>query len=67
MYLTDSTSCPMRHCNKCDMYRKELQKYKETGFTPEEIMDRELLRCLLRKRFIMSFQVERRMLQLTDD
>lgn len=43
MYLTDSTSCPMRHCNKCDMYRKELQKYKETGFTPEEIIDGELL------------------------
>lgn len=43
MYLIDSTSCPMRHCNKCDMYRKELQKYKETGFTPEEIIDGKLL------------------------
>lgn len=25
------------------MYRKELQKYKETGFTPEEIIDGKLL------------------------
>lgn len=37
MYLVDSTSCTMRHCNKCDMYRKELQKYKDTDLAPEQI------------------------------
>lgn len=43
MYTVDSTSCKMRYCNKCDKYRRELQKYKETGFTPEEIIDGKLL------------------------
>ena len=38
MYSTDNTSCTIRHCNKCDMYRKELQKYKDTGLTPEQII-----------------------------
>ena len=28
-HIIDETSCKMRCCNKCDMYRKELQRYKE--------------------------------------
>lgn len=43
MYTVDSTSCKMRYCNKCDKYRRELQKYKETGLSPEEIIDGKLL------------------------
>lgn len=28
---TDGKSCPKRHCNKCDKYRKENEKYHEIG------------------------------------
>lgn len=41
-HMVDGTSCPMRHCNKCDKYRKELDKYKskyeiaKSGLTKEE-------------------------------
>lgn len=27
-HIIDESSCKMRCCNKCDMYRKELQHYK---------------------------------------
>ena len=27
LHATDKTSCPERHCNKCDKYRKENEKY----------------------------------------
>ena len=27
-HIIDESSCKMRCCNKCDMYRKELQRYK---------------------------------------
>lgn len=32
----DETSCHLRQCNKCDMYRKENEKYHEIG-TIEEL------------------------------
>lgn len=28
-HMVDETSCPVRHCNKCDSYRKEADKYKK--------------------------------------
>lgn len=28
-HIIDESSCKMRCCNKCDMYRKELQHYKD--------------------------------------
>lgn len=28
-HIVDETSCPIRHCNKCDFYRKEADKYKK--------------------------------------
>jgi hypothetical protein len=28
-HIIDETSCKMRCCNKCDIYRKELQHYKD--------------------------------------
>lgn len=41
-HMMDETSCPMRHCNNCDKYRKEAEKYKnkyevaKSGLTKEE-------------------------------
>lgn len=41
-HMIDETSCPMRHCNKCDAYRKESEKYKrkyevaKSGLSKEE-------------------------------
>ena len=41
-HMVDETNCPMRHCNKCDKYRKESEKYKnkyeiaKSGLTKEE-------------------------------
>ena len=41
-HMVDETSCPMRSCNKCDKYRKELDKYKrkyeiaKSGLTEDE-------------------------------
>lgn len=41
-HIVDETSCPMRHCNKCDKYRKESEKYKrkyeiaKSGLSKEE-------------------------------
>ena len=34
-HVTDKTSCPHRGCNKCDMYRKENEKYHEIGTVEE--------------------------------
>lgn len=34
-HVTDKTSCPERHCNKCDKYRKENEKYHEIGTVEE--------------------------------
>lgn len=34
-HVTDKTSCPERHCNKCDIYRKENEKYHEIGTVEE--------------------------------
>ena len=30
-HMVDETSCPMRSCNKCDKYRKELEKYQNNS------------------------------------
>ena len=41
-HIIDEASCPMRCCNKCDIYRKERDKYKskyeiaKSGLTKEE-------------------------------
>ena len=41
-HMVDKTSCPMRHCNKCDFYRKDSEEYKrkyeiaKSGLTKEE-------------------------------
>lgn len=41
-HIVDETSCPMRHCNKCDQYKKEFDKYKKkydiakSGLTDDE-------------------------------
>lgn len=37
-HVTDKTSCPERHCNKCDKYRKENEMYHEIG-TVEQLAD----------------------------
>lgn len=34
-HITDNTSCPKRNCNKCDMYRKENEKYHAIGTIEE--------------------------------
>ena len=34
-HVTDKTSCTERHCNKCDQYRKENEKYHEIGTVEE--------------------------------
>lgn len=34
-HVTDKTSCPERHCNKCDKYRKENEKYHAIGTVDE--------------------------------
>lgn len=42
LHVTNKTNCPIRHCNKCDSYRKESEKYKrkyeiaKSGLTYEE-------------------------------
>lgn len=42
LHVTDKINCPIRHCNKCDSYRKESEKYKrkyeiaKSGLTKEE-------------------------------
>lgn len=42
LHATYKTNCPIRHCNKCDSYKKELEKYKrkyeiaKSGLTKEE-------------------------------
>lgn len=41
-HIVDETSCPIRHCNNCDKYKKEAEKYKnkyeiaKSGLTKEE-------------------------------
>lgn len=42
-HVTDKTSCPERHCNKCDKYRKENEKYHAIGTVEEcrEAMERQ--------------------------
>ena len=34
-HVTDKTSCTERHCNKCDQYREENEKYHEIGTVEE--------------------------------
>ena len=34
-HTTDKTSCPERHCNKCDKYRKEAERYQAIGTVEE--------------------------------
>ncbi len=34
-HTTDETSCPERHCNKCDKYRKEAERYQAIGTVEE--------------------------------
>ena len=42
LYTISESSCPKRRCNKCDSYRKEVEKYKykyeiaKSGLTKEE-------------------------------
>lgn len=42
LYTVNDSSCPNRRCNKCDYYRKKLEKYKykyeiaKLGLTREE-------------------------------
>lgn len=42
-HMADETSCPERHCNKCDKYRKENEKYHKIGTVEEcrEAMERQ--------------------------
>lgn len=34
-HTIDETSCPERHCNKCDKYRKEAERYQAIGTVEE--------------------------------
>ena len=48
-HVTDKTSCPERHCNKCDKYRKENEKYHEIGTVEEcrEARERKIPKKLI--------------------
>lgn len=48
-HVTDEISCPERHCNKCDKYRKENKKYHEVGTVEEcrEAMERQRVKDII--------------------
>lgn len=68
-HIIDESSCKMRCCNKCDMYRKELQHYKdleEKGLLVElpckfgdTVYDLQKMRNRIQPLVITSIQIEK--------
>ena len=56
-HVTDKTSCTERHCNKCDQYRKENEKYHEIGTVEEcqEARERQRAKKVKNRKLLRDF------------
>ncbi len=56
-HVTDETSCTERHCNKCDQYRKENEKYHEIGTVEEcqEARERQRAKKVKNRKLLRGF------------
>ena len=56
-HVTDKTSCTERHCNKCDQYRKENEKYHEIGTVEEcrEARERQRAKKVKNRKLLRGF------------
>ncbi len=56
-HVTDKTSCTERHCNKCDQYREENEKYHEIGTVEEcqEARERQRAKKVKNRKLLRDF------------
>lgn len=56
-HVTDKTSCTERHCNKCDQYRKENEKYHKIGTVEEcqEARERQRAKKVKNRKLLRDF------------